>query len=130
MKFKSLFAAPLLLSSVAFAGVETPLPVDVDLAGQFALGNMRTARESKNDVEFIGCGTRGAGTPVQFGFCQATDAANEFIFCLTDNPDFIAAVRGLADYSTILFSWVVNEGGDATCTRLGTSTQSFYLPKK
>jgi hypothetical protein len=120
-------------SSAALAGLVTDLPVTVtvnaDGSGN-AAGNMVTARFSKNDVEFIGCGVRridnGAGGVVLFAFCQAADAANVQGFCTTDNPDLIASIGDNDDFSFITFAW--NAAGE--CRSIGNSTQSFYIPKK
>ena len=39
------------------------------------------------------------------------------------------AISGSSDFSFLTFSWE-GEEDDATCIRIGFSTQSFYLPKK
>lgn len=90
--------------------------------------DMVTARFSDNDVEFIGCGIRtfddGAGGTFTFGFCQATDSAGVNGFCQSTNTDLLLAMAATADFSFITFGW--DAVGD--CTRIGFSTQSFYLP--
>ena len=120
--------AILLFSSLAFSGSVVDAPVDVDLDNNFAFGNMASARFSDNDVEFIGCGVRyidnGAGGIFVFGFCQATDAAEESLFCSTENPDLLEAIKSIADFSFITFA----ADGNGQCTRIGNSTQSFYIP--
>jgi hypothetical protein len=120
-------------SSAALAGLVSDQPVSVTLNGDgsgSAFGSMTTARFSKNDVEFIGCGLRriddGAGGVFLFAFCQAADAANVQGFCSTDNPNLIASIGDQDDFSFITFSW--NTAGE--CRSIGNSTQSFYIPKK
>lgn len=122
-----------LASSAALAGLVTEQPVTVTLNADgsgSALGSMTTARFSKNDVEFIGCGVRriddGAGGIILFAFCQAADAANVQGFCTTENPALIASIDGQDDFSFITFAW--NAAGE--CRSIGNSTQSFYIPKK
>jgi len=122
-----------LASSAALAGLVTDQPVTVTLNGDGsgnAAGSMTTARFSKNNVEFIGCGVRriddGAGGVILFAFCQAADAANVQGFCSTDNPNLIASIGDQDDFSFITFSW--NAAGE--CRSIGNSTQSFYIPKK
>jgi hypothetical protein len=122
-----------LASSAALAGlvIEQPVTVTLNPDGSGAAnGNMVTARFSKNDVEFIGCGLRriddGAGGVILFGFCQAADAANVQGFCSTEHPDLIASIGDQDDFSFITFSW--NAAGE--CRSIGNSTQSFYIPKK
>jgi hypothetical protein len=59
------------------------------------------------------------------GFCQARDADGVLVQCMTQNRDLIAALDMVSDGSYLVFSW---DGGLA-CNHIGTSTQSFYLPK-
>lgn len=131
MKTKILIAGlgAALLSSAAVAGFVQPQPVDVDLTNRGALGDMVTARYSKNDVDFIGCGIRkisdGAGGIIDFGFCQAQDADEESITCFTQDAGLLDAISSSTDASFITFSW----DEDDQCTRIGFSNQSFYLPK-
>jgi len=122
-----------LISSVAMAGLTQPAPVEVTLNSDGsgnAFGDMVTARFADNDVELIGCGIRvrddGAGGTFEFGFCQATDSADERGFCQTDRPDLLEALKATADYSFITFSW----NPDGECRSIGFSTQSFYIPDK
>lgn len=135
MKTTKIIAAGILacMSSIAVAGLLIVTPVDVTLNGDGsggATGNMAAARLSDNDVEYMGCGTRnvdtGGGVLFQFAFCQAGDAAEEEIFCSTQNTELVAAVRAVADYSFVIFN--VNTLGE--CTSIGFSTQSFYIPGK
>lgn len=118
------------LAGAAYAGLVQPAPVVVDLDARTTFGNQLTARVSANDVEFIGCGTRifddGMGNTFSFGFCQGTDAAGVTSFCSTTSPNLIDAMHATSAYAFIIFSW--NELDE--CTRVGFSTQSFYLPDK
>jgi len=66
----------------------------------------------------------GADGIFQFGFCQAGNAAADEAFCSTENPDLVAALRSISAYSFVSFSF--NDLGE--CTRIGLSTQSFYIP--
>ena len=135
MKTRQLMASAVLAlgSSVALAGLVQELPVTVTLNADGsgnAAGNMATARFSKNDVEYIGCGVRridnGAGGVTVFAFCQAADAANVQGFCTTENPGLLQSIGDIDDFSFITFSW--NAAGE--CRSIGTSTQSFYIPSK
>ncbi len=131
MKIRNLLSitALTLIAGVAFAGLVQPAVVFIDEANMFAQGDMWTARTANNDVEFIGCGIRvfddGASPPLFFGFCQAQDSAEVLIVCSTFSADLVEAIKGISDTSFLTFSW--NASFD--CTRIGTSTQSFYLPK-
>ncbi|NNL94384.1 MAG: hypothetical protein HKO64_02050 [Xanthomonadales bacterium] len=126
---KLLIFIPLsLTASLAVAGLTQPQVVDVDLTALFAQGDQWTARTASNDTEFIGCGVRkfddGAGGATAFGFCQAEDADGERAFCNTANEDLLDAMEATSSFAYITFNW--NEDGE--CTRIGNSTQSFYLP--
>lgn len=124
-------AAAAVFSGVAIAGMIQPAPVDVDLTTNFAGGDMLSARHAPNKNEFIGCGVRkfddGAGGATAFGFCQAEDAAGERAFCNTSNEDLLDAIEASADYGYVTFSW---DPATQTCTRIGFSNQSFYVPPK
>ena len=121
-------AALSLMGGVAYAGFTQPAPVDVDLVNMMASGDQWTARTADNDVDLIGCGIRvfsdGMGGTFQFGFCQATDSAGESGFCSTQDAGLLDAMKATSAFAFITFSWDAND----ECTRIGFSTQSFYLP--
>lgn len=130
MKTRLLFLAAILalVSSTAFAGFIQPQSVLIDEANGFAQGDQWTARSSDNDVEFIGCGIRVFAGGFQFGFCQARDADGNSVTCNTTDADLLEAMQSGNDLSFITFSFAENEDGGIDCTRIGFSTQSFYLP--
>ena len=125
-----LAGAAAIASTAAFGGMVQPFPVDVDIAGRTASGDMVTARYSANDNEFIGCGIRiiqdGVGGVFSFGFCQAEDRDGERAFCNSQDPALLDAISSSGDYGFISFSY----DEDDICTRIGFSNQSFYLPEK
>jgi len=124
-------AALTLLAGIVSAGGVQPAVVTVDLDNMFAQGDQWTARIAKDDVSFIGCGTRVFDDGVNafsFGFCQATDSADVGINCFTQNPVLVDAMSATSAYAFITFSWQDDGFGGAECTRVGFSTQSFYLP--
>ena len=126
------FGALVLVSSAAMAGLFQEFPVTVTVAPDgsgSANGSMGSARFSKDKFQFIGCGVRrfddGVGGVFTFGFCQASTAAEVSGFCESENPDLLASIGGLSDYSFITFAW--DSSGE--CTSIGGSTQSFHIPK-
>ena len=129
----AVMAAFALASSATWAGFYQPAPVIVDLDNQFAQGDMTTAANTNTDVELIGCGTRtldiGGGAVFRFGFCQATDSDGNNAVCRTQNPALLDAMNAINDRSFLTFSWSDDGNGNLTCTRIGSSTQSFYLDK-
>ena len=128
-KFLILFATLMAVAGSLWAGYVQPAPVIIDMDNQFAQGDMLSARNSANDREFIGCGVRafddGAGGALYLGFCQAGLVEGESVVCNTDNKALLDGIQHIADSSFVTFSW--NENG--ICTRIGSSTQSFYLSK-
>lgn len=126
----ALFLGAMMSTSVS-AGLTQPAEVEIDNETRFAQGDMNTARRSKNEFAFIGCGVRVISVSeteiINFGFCQAGvgEAEDERITCFTQNAELLDGIKSIADYSYVTFSW--DENGD--CTRIGNSTQSFYLPK-
>ena len=96
----------------------------------FAQGDQWTARNSDNSGDLIGCGIRnlddGMGGSFSFGFCQATDSDGDAITCTSFNEDLFDTIKANNSYSFITFGWDAND----ECTRIGFSTQSFYLPGK
>jgi hypothetical protein len=136
MKNKVLITAILVFfSSLAFAGFKQPAVVAVDLVNGIAIGDLTSAANSDNDVEFIGCGSRNfddtLGNAFRFGFCQASDAAGNAVTCFVfdDASPLLDEIRGISDSSFITFSWDDDGAGNLTCTRIGFSTQSFYITK-
>lgn len=120
------------MASMAMAGLKNTQPVDVTLESDGsgnALGDMVTARFDGGPDEFIGCGIRvysdGAGGSFEFGFCQAEDADGDRAFCNTQDKALLQAMKSTSDFSFITFGW----NSDGECTRIGFSTQSFYIPE-
>jgi hypothetical protein len=136
-----------LVTITAFAGRELSVPVSIEtwpadayypgsLPGGTASGDMRSARNSKEKRELIGCGIRayddGAGGAFYWGFCQA-NIESEFPVvdaqCFTYNPGLLTALAGLTDASYITFTWVEVGPDTYECTEIGNSTNSFYLER-
>lgn len=139
MKYKMLIVLTVLalLPAWLHAGFTQPAPVIIELAEDglsgLASGDMLSARDSANPFEFIGCGVRafetGPDTAFYQGFCQAGLVDGETYTCFTNNKALIDGIQSIADNSFVTFSWIEDEDGARTCTRIGSSTQSFYLPK-
>ncbi len=123
-----------LLSMPAFAGTTLPQEVVVDLESMRASGDMTTARRTGGKAAYIGCGTRNTegvdGALFSWAFCQARNAEEEQVTCFTFNPELVKTVREINDFSWVTFSWTEDENGTLTCSRMGFSTQSFYLGKQ
>jgi len=139
MKLKYIVTAGLAMicMPLIFAGYLQPAVVDVDLDNNFVGGDMVSARYADNETEFIGCGVRnfddGLGGIFETGFCQAEDAEGDRAACFTSSPHLLDAIKAISDFSYITYSYNVNVDVDGNesfeCTRIGNSTQSFYLPE-
>jgi hypothetical protein len=129
MKMKRVLAASVLTlaAGVASAGWYRPAPVTIDFEARFASGDMNSARTSANPTEFIGCGVRHYAGGTTYAFCQAgySEAEGDFVLCSSFDPVLVDAVKAIASFSYIQFSW----DEDFNCTQVGNSTQSFYLPE-
>ena len=135
MRIRHVFSVLLLvlLSTFSFAGYFQDVPVTIDFDSGFAEGNQLTAKTAPNDVEYIGCGVRNfndGGFSFRFGFCQAGDAAGNEVFCDTQNSSLVDDIGSMSDYAYISFSWREVAPDVYECIRVGSSTQSFYLPEK
>lgn len=127
--------ATLLFSITSYAGYVQPAPVEITLTatGGSAQGDVITARNSDNEFAAIGCGIRayddGAGGAWHWGFCQVQTEENNMLNCQTQNAELLTGIGSVSDSSFISFSWTDDGTGNLTCTRVGSSTQSFYLQK-
>ena len=122
-----------LVTTTSFAGRYNEVPVTIDFDFGFAEGSQLTAKTAKNDVEFIGCGIRNFDDgffSFGLGFCQATDAAGNFVFCDTENPSLLDDISSMSDYAYITFDWIETSPDVRECIRVGSSTRSWYLPDK
>ena len=119
------------MTAAASAGFTQPAPVDVDLDNGFAGGDQISARADDGEGVFIGCGSRtiqdGAGGVFKFGFCQAEDADGDRVTCFTQDAGLLDAMRSTSDFAYITFSFQDDGNDGFECTRVGHSTQSFYL---
>ena len=126
--------ASALFSITAFAGYSQPAEIVVDAfedGSGAARGDMATARNALNEFAFIGCGIRtvdyGNAESYSFGFCQAGIEEEVSYTCFTESPALLETIKGLSDYSFITFGWSDDGADNLSCTRVGSSTQSFYL---
>ena len=118
----------LLLPSMVHSGRAIDSNVVIDLVERTAQGILTTARFSEDPEEFIGCGVRYTVTPTglsSFGACQANVSPDNFVFCVTTDPELVDKIAGLNHYSFVDFRWDEND----ECIFFGFSTQSFNIPE-
>jgi hypothetical protein len=132
IRYPLIIAVLTLSTGVVYAGLSQPAPVVIDLVNGFAQGDQLTARTADNDFEYIGCGIRltqdGIGGIFEFGFCQAADSGGVQLTCFTQDAGLLDAMKAASDYAFITFSFVETSPDQYDCSRIGFSTQSFYLP--
>ena len=130
--------AALLFSVTAFSGQSALIPVTIDWDNRVASGNMLGARSTANDVEHIGCGRivsdfnfGTAERPLyNYGFCQAVNAEDEIVICLTEDPEMLEVLTTISSHSFIRFGFYEEElyPGNYECSFLYVSSQSRYIP--
>ena len=119
--------AGLVLQATAFAGaVFQPVPVTV--SSRVAYGSLKTARESANNKEFIGCSVYGA-TPAQaaqttYVACSASDAAGNTLYCATYGaaPQLVQAALAISAKSFV----IINSDASSNCTYIFVTNNSGY----
>lgn len=90
-----------------------------------ALGSVRNNASS---VEQMGCDVHTYGPSIgggQLAYCTATDSSGTFVSCLSRDPAFVNAVRGIKGDSGLEFHWTAS--GD--CMFIRVSDSSIHPPK-
>ena len=110
------------LAPPVHAGVKTNLPVSVDPVARNGKGAIGSTRNSADAVQFIYCYATHAVNAA--AFCAARDVAGTVVSCFTTDPNKVAIVSAMTDYSYIFFSY----DAAGTCTQLLVENASFYPP--
>lgn len=111
----------------AQAGLETDIPVTVDTQARFARGSLSSAHNSKDKVQFIGCGLGGGNLGHYSGACWARDADGNYGSCnFQDNLGMALALAGINSDSYVRFEW--NEAN--VCVGISVQTLSTQSPKQ
>lgn len=123
-----------LMPSTLFAGAAATGEVSIDFNEGVAEGNMWLARSSKNDVEIIGCSSKGDVVEGKWAWCRARDASGVQVFCLTEDENLLDALQAISPFSYVRFEFTnLTQDNDGTwigdCTRFDFSTQSLHLPE-
>lgn len=97
-------ACALLTTGAALAGSMTIFPALVDTAGKTAMGNLASAFNTPEFLNFIGCEVTIEGVDT-WGQCIARNEAGDVGACTTLNPDMIAAINSVSAESFVRFEW-------------------------
>ena len=117
-------AGAVALQSVAFAGAVSTFSVYV-APGQAAYGALKTARNSANTTEWIGCSAFGAtGGTATYVSCSAVDAAGNYFYCSTYNaaPQMVQAALAVTATSYLL----INADANYNCSYILVGNYSQY----
>jgi hypothetical protein len=128
-----LLPAAMLLSSLAVAGEFNVAQVSIDFTNKTAQGNLVAARFSSNDVERIGCAVGYGNSVGHFAYCEATDAHDNDIACITYDAGMIDTIASINTFSFVFFRWEEGHSlppGFELCTRVTVATRSTHIPEK
>lgn len=106
-------AATALAVESANAGLTYSDPVTVATGAAF--GAVRSATNSADNNQFIGCAAYGStNTASTYVACSAADASGNSLYCATYNPSFYVwqAAMSISDSSEIIFD--VDSNGNCT----------------
>ena len=122
-----------LLCSQAFAGAFNVAPVSIDFENQTASGNLIAARASESPHERIGCAVGYGNLVGHFAYCEATDADDNDIACITYDAGMIDTIASINTFSFVFFRWEEGHSlppGFELCTRVTVATRSIHIPQK
>jgi hypothetical protein len=98
--------------------------VRISVEGAYAVGVLAHARATQNMFdEHIGCRVASYWTGFANMSCSATSGSAQ-ASCVSENPEFIAAVGRMTSESRIFFTWDV----DGTCLHMSITNSSLYKP--
>lgn len=111
-------------SAPALAGFTANPTVTVNPVTRVAQGALGSARNSPDNIQFIGCSVTDAGG-VAFVTCSARGPAGNFATCTSNDPGKVAAASSINSDSFVVFRY--NPRG--VCTFLSVATFSQYPTK-
>jgi len=119
------FASVVLFGSWAWAGYQQHVFVGVYKSQRQAYGELGTARNSPNSIEYIACFIIWDGT-TKYAQCQARDGSGTYATCLSTSAAFVQVAASVQGDSMIVFNWDAN--GD--CTYISVENGSDNDPKQ
>jgi len=120
----AVIGAGLVLQAPAFAGAVFSAPVTVN--SRSAYGSLKTARNSANTKEYIGCAVYGTtlNSYTTYVACSASDAAGNTFYCATYGPaaQLVQAALAVSESSFA----IVQSDASANCTYIYVQNNSGY----
>jgi hypothetical protein len=122
--------ATVFVVQLADAGMKTPVPLEVDVAGRWASGSFADTRANPTTYETLGCGLYSyPGYTV--AYCSAhkgytPETGYQSGYCYTTDPAMVDTIKAIANDSWVRFEWNANYG---ECTLIQVESSSSYAPK-
>jgi hypothetical protein len=113
------------MSSPSPAGLRFDDPVVVNLTSGEAYGSIGTARNSADNVQYIGCSIEAGSNTDPIAACFAADATGTSILCTSSSPRIVGVVQAITSLSFIDFQWDSN----FNCTFLYLINSSVSPPR-
>ena len=109
----------------ARAGLAISKEVYISLSGDSVQGALTGARYSADGVQYLTCSSEGALTAATaFIECEAGDKRGKFFYCLSSDPRFVDAVKGMTDASDL---YITKNRISGQCTNIEVTNESAYL---
>ncbi len=118
--------AGLLMGGSAWAGYKATNTVGNTPSSREAWGSMAAARNSANDVEYIGCEVKttiGGGPVVT---CLARNAAGTTVQCTSNNSWMVQAANAISPEAMLRFHWNLSN----ECDIIEVENYSYHPPKQ
>lgn len=117
--------AGLALQAAAIAGTSSVYPISVSQYG--ANGQVKSARQSNNNQEFIGCAVYGTtqSSYTTYVACSARDASGRSFYCSKYGaaPQLVQAALAISESSSI----IINSDASYNCTYIYVQNHSVNL---
>ena len=96
--------ALVMVSGLAWAGLQSNREVQVNLTAGTASGSVYDARVSTDTVQYIGCMIYGSAGAAPAVFCDARNSQSERVNCSSIDSAIFAIAQGISTDSFISFS--------------------------
>jgi hypothetical protein len=114
------------IAATASAGTKWNRSVTLDPSYRYAYGSVGTARNSTDNLQYIGCEAYYFSSGFVHLYCAARNAAGTTVSCYTSNLTQVQAASQMTDSSLIYFTYDANN----VCTLVAISNYSAYEPKQ
>ena len=121
---RTILAAAVIAAAAPQSRAGSATYYEVEVSSKAASGDTNDARQSADNLQFIGCGlTYDATSDKTEVNCVARDKFEKALNCSSTKPGFVAVAAGIGDYAFISFNCLGSE-----LTKLHVEKFSFNLP--